>query len=462
MNIEPQLFVPRPWQPPMIDHIAEHRRCALFARMGAGKTGAVLTALSAVEALDEAPVLIIGPKRVARKTWPSETAKWTQTAHLDVSPIVGTLTERFQALGKDRAFYSINYEHIPWLVEHFGRNWPFKTIVADELTRLKGHRLKGGGRRAASLARVAHRYCDRFIGLTGTPSPNGLKDLWGQLWFIDQGQRLGRTHEAFRDRWFRPSLSGFGVDPFDFAQQQIQDAISDVCLTIDPADYIKVDSVIETDVPVYLPAKARRHYREMEQQMYTELEADFSVHEIEAVNAGVRTQKCLQLAGGAVYTDEFSKEFETLHTAKIEALESIIEEACGAPVLVSYQFRHELHRILKHFPQARYFDDDPQTEDAWNRGEIPIMVSHPASAGHGSNLQYGGNILVDFGSGWDAEGDDQIIERIGPMRQMQSGLNRPVYRYRLMAENTVDYLVKQRRDTKRSVQSILLEALKRR
>lgn len=466
MNPPPVKWQAREWQPAMIDHIAEHRRCALLARMGSGKTSCVLKALSAIEMLDEAPALIIAPKRVARNTWPNETKRFTDFAHLTVVPIIGTQTERFQAIAKPSPFYSINYENLPWLQKHHGRNWPYRTIIADESTRLKGHRVIKGGQRSAALAKVAHAYSNRFIALTGTPSPNGLIDLWGQMWFVDKGKRLGLTFTAFKERWFRPAHNGFGVEPFEFAQEQIQNLIRDVCLTIDPADYMPLTPIIETDIMIQLPDKARVEYRKMERQMFIELEHLGNLHEVEAVNAASKTQKCLQIASGSLYLgdadDPGAREWAEIHDVKLQALESIVEEACGMPVLVAYQFRSDLARILRHFPQARYFDDKPETEDAWNRGEIPILVAHPDSAGHGSNLQHGGNILVDFSSGWNLESDDQIIERIGPMRQFQSGLDRPVYRYRLIAEDTVDEMVKLRRESKRSVQEILLEAMKRR
>lgn len=459
-------WVARPWQPQMLEHIAEHRRCALFCKMGGGKTSSVLIGLNMIDTLEEAPALIIAPKRVARNTWPKEVEAWNETAHLRVEPIIGTLTERFQALARPAQFYTINYEQLPWLQRHFGSKWPFKTIIADESTRLKGHRLINGGSRTTALAKVAHRYENRFIELTGTPAPNGLKDLWGQLWFLDRGQRLGTSFEAFSQRWFRPSQSGYGLTPLPFAQKEIQERIGDICLTVDPADYIKLAPVIETEIPIYLPEKARALYRKMEKEMFLELERSGALHEIEAINAASRTNKCLQIANGFAYlgdaTDPGPRDWIDIHDAKLQALESIVEEACGAPVLVAYQFKQDLAAILKAFPQCRYFDDSRETEDAWNRGEIPMMAAHPASAGHGSNLQHGGNILVDYSSGWDLEHDDQIIERIGPMRQYQSGLDRPVYRYRLIAEDTVDGLVKERRTSKRSVQSILLEACKRR
>lgn len=453
-------YVPRVWQPQISEHIYDNPRCGVFAKMGSGKTSATSIAFMAAEQLDMGPVLVLGPKRVAKNTWPKEFTKWSDLSHLTITPIMGTETQRFQALAKDTQFYTINYEMLPWLVKHLGSRWPFRTVIADESTKLKSFRLSQGSQRAGALGKVAHRYVDRFVALTGTPSPNGLKDLWGQMWFIDEGKRLGRTFEGFKERWFQRAHSGFGIDPLPFAQEQIQDAIRDVCITVDPADYMSLDKVIEADVVVELPAKARKQYVDMERQMFLELETVLGTAEVEAVNAASRTLKCLQIANGALYTD-LEGNYTELHDAKLQALESIYEEACGTPILVSYQFKSDLSRILRAFPKARYFDDSAETEDAWNKGKIPMLIAHPDSAGHGSNLQYGGNILADYSSGWNLESDDQIIERIGPMRQFQSGLDRPVYRYRIMADNTVDFLVKKRRESKRTVQDILLEAMKR-
>lgn len=464
-----QVFVPRPWQPPMISHIHEHPRCGLFAAMGSGKTGAVLTALSDRLALmDEAPGLIIAPRRVALDTWPGEAERWSNLAGVEVTPIIGTATERFQALSRKTLWYSINYDNLPWLYEHFGKkNWPFRTIVADESTRLKGHRgnlthgIKGG-KRTGALARVAWLpQVERFIELTGTPAPNGLKDLWGQLWFLDQGHRLGRSFSDFQQRWFQRSFDGHSIDPLPFAQDQIQAKIKDICLTIDPRDYIDIRYPVENDVVVELPDRAMDIYRDMQRKMFVELAADMGSHEIEAVHAAARTNKCLQIAAGSIYHDKEGN-FVELHNAKLEALESIREEANGMPLLISYIYQSDLERMKKHFPQLKHIDEvDCSDGGDWNMGRVPMMAAHPASAGHGLNLQWGSNILVDFTSGWDLEYDDQIIERIGPVRQYQAGLDREVHRYRIMARGTVDYLVKDRRRTKRTVQQILLDAMKR-
>jgi SNF2 family DNA or RNA helicase len=449
-------FVPRPWQPAMMDHIAEHPRCAVFAAPGSGKTGATLHALKGIQLLDEGPGLILGPKRVARTVWGKEAGKWDELG-LTIATIKGTAVERARCLKRKADFFVLNYEQIPWLVEHLGDDWPFRTIVADESTRLKGFRLRQGGQRTRALGKVAWRTdIARFVELTGTPAPNGLKDLWGQLWYLDKGERLGRTYDAFISRWFRPTWDGFGVEPFEHSQKQIQERIADICITIDPSDYMSIERPIERVIPVELPAKAREQYQQMERAMFLELE---DAIEVEAVHAAARTSKCLQIASGFVYHDGETG-FSELHSAKLEALESIIEEAGGMPILVSYQFQQELAMMRRHFPKLVTLDDISIEDFA--TGRYPILAGHPASMGHGvDGLQDGTNILVDFSSGWNLEYDDQIIERIGPMRQFQSGHKRPVYRYRLEAVDTVDELVSERRKSKASVQQILLNAMNR-
>jgi SNF2 family DNA or RNA helicase len=446
----------------MIDHIIEHDRCNLFAALGSGKTGSVLNALPALELFDEGPGLILAPKRVARDTWPKEVEKWSNLAGTEIISILGTPTQRFQALAKSAQWHTINYDNLPWLYEHMGqKNWRFRTIVSDECTRLRGHREKGqGGKRTNALAKVAHLpQVKRYIGLTGTPCPNGLHQLWGPMWFVDGGERLGRNFTAFKNRWFKPSEDGYGTVPFEHSQAQIETLIADVCLTVDPRDWVDIAEPIESDVVVYLPDRVMDQYREMEKRMFLELEHDFGTHEVEAVNAAARTNKCLQIASGFVY-HEGGDGFTELHSAKLEALESILEEANGMPLLVSANFVQEQKIIRRHFPKAVGIDD--VTPEEFATGRYPMMVCHPASAGHGiDGLQDATNILVDYSSGWDLEYDDQIMGRIAPIRQYQSGHDRPVHRYRIMAHGTADYLVSRRRKTKMTVQQTLLEAMKR-
>jgi len=449
-------FVPRPYQRRIVDHVLEHPRCAVWAGMGLGKTSATLAALDTLQLLDDAPALVVAPLRVAQSTWPDEAAKWAEFAHLEVVPVVGTAAQRAAALSRPAAIYTTNYEQLPWLVEHFGERWPFRTVVADESTRLKGFRTRQGGQRARALGAIAHERIERFIELTGTPSPNGLQDLWGQAWFLDRGERLGRSFAAFASRWFRPSYSGFGIEPLAHAQAEIEERLRDLCLSLDARDWFDLREPIVNVLRVELPPKARRLYEAMEREMFLEL-GDGA--QVEAFDAASRTIKCLQLANGAIYTDEAGAWTE-VHDAKLAALESVINEAAGAPVLVAYHFKSDLARLLRAFPRGRHLDQDPQTIRDWNAGRIPVLFAHPASAGHGLNLQDGGNILAVLGHWWDLEQYQQIVERIGPTRQAQAGHDRPVYIHQIVAADTIDELVVARRETKRAVQDLLLGAMR--
>jgi SNF2 family DNA or RNA helicase len=472
--IEAREFTPRPWQPSMIDHITTHDRAAVWAGMGLGKGVATLTALDQLAFTDDPfPALVLGPLRVARKVWSDEAAKWKHLRHISVSKVIGSIAQREAALKRDASIYTTNYENLPWLIEHLGDRWPFRTVVADESTKLKGYRIRQGTVRAHSLGTVAHKRVRRWINLTGTPSPNGLRDLWGQTWFLDQGQRLGRTFEGFESRWFaykrrRDALTRkVEIVPviMPTAQAEIQDRLRDICLSVDAKDWFDVREPIRRTIPIELPDKVRKLYRDMEREMFMAI----GEHGIEAVNAASKTIKCLQLANGAVYLDPAvgsddhprAREFIELHDRKIEALEDIVEEAAGMPVLVAYQFKSDLARLLRAFPKGRHLHTE-QDEDDFKAGRIPILFAHPKSAGHGiDGFQDVTNIIAFFGQWWDLELRQQMIERIGPVRQMQSGHERPVFVYDIVAEDTVDELVIARHESKRSVQDLLLESMKR-
>lgn len=453
----------RPYQHEIVDFVLANPRCNLFVPMGAGKTVSTLTAIDILTLIDDVlPVLVIAPLRVATSTWPDEVRKFPHLQHLTVAVVAGTPQERRAALRKRADIYCINYENLQWLDEELGDNWPFKMVVADECTKLKSFRLSQGSVRAKALAKHVHKRAKRYVGLTGTPAPNGLKDLWGFQWFVDKGIRLGRSFDAFKARWFQSLQVGSSrfatqLVPLPFAQEQIQDAVRDVCLTIDISRYFDIRDPIVNTVYVDLPPKARQLYRDMEKEMFLQL-GDI---EVEAFSAAAKTQKCLQLASGAIYTDE-SGHWEEVHDAKLDALESIIEEANGMPVLVAYHFKSDLARLLKRFPQGRHLDKNPQTITDWNKGKIPVMFAHPASAGHGLNLQDGGNILAFFSHDWSLELFQQIIERIGPTRQAQAGHNRPVFIHHIVAKDTLDEIVMARRDSKREVQDLLMEAMRAR
>ena len=473
-----QEFVHRPYGKLIENHILETPRCGIWAGMGMGKTVSTLNALDVLELVEPGPALVTAPLRVAEHTWPDEAKKWRHLRNLEVVPIIGDARARKRALAKvggDSAnVFTINYENLPWLEEtlkDMRMPWPFPKVVSDESTKLKGWRgsqqrnkqgtefVRGAGAlRSRVLARIAFAHAAHFIELTGTPSPNGLIDLWGQAWFLDQGARLGRTFDAFKQRWFRPKRDGFGIEPLPHAQDEIQARMRDLCLSLDPRDWFDLHEPVRNVIHVHLPAKARALYDDMERKMFAEIAG----HPIEAFSAAAKSMKCLQLANGAAYVDENAEAWVEVHDAKLQALESIVEEAAGMPVLVGYQFRSDLARLQKAFPDGIHLGTSEGLRDA-KRGKGRVWFGHPASMGHGvDGLQEHTNIAAFFGTGWNLELHLQFIERIGATRQMQAGKDRPVFLHYLVARDTVDELALARMETKREVQDLLLEACKRR
>ena len=453
-------FVPRPFQSIIIDHGQSNNRCNVWADMGLGKTVAALTLLDNLSLVEDCyPALVIAPLRVARGVWPAEQRKWDHLKGLRISPVIGSEQDRKLALRAAADIYTINYENLQWLIMqrlNRGAAWPFRTVIADESSKLKGFRLRSGGVRAAALARVAHHAkLSRWINLTGTPAPNGLSDLWGQQWFVDAGAALGRSYTSFVERWFRPSFNGYGIEPLPFAEQQIHDALKPTTVTIKAGDWFDLEAPIKNKIYVDLPKAARKAYNEMEAQMYMELEGI----SFEAFSAAARTMKCLQLANGAVYSDKTNTSWTEAHKVKLEALDDIIEEAAGANILVAYNFVSDLARLKTRYKHGLHLRTDKDI-DRWNDGKVRLAFAHPKSAGHGLNLQYGGNILVFFGLDWNLEEHDQIIERIGPVRQLQAGLDRPVYLHYILARHTLDDAIMERLSTKRVVQDILKAAMR--
>lgn len=450
----------RPYQEDIVDFVIANPRSNLFSPMGSGKSLAVLTAINTLSVLEDIfPVLVVAPLRVARATWPDEIAKWPHLKHLTVSVITGNVQQRWKALDTDADIVCINYDNLEWLATACGDRWPFKMIVADEATRLKGFRTRQGTKRAKALARYAHA-TPRYVGLTGTPAANGVQDLWALTWFVDKGQRLGLTFKAFTDRWFQSiaTTAGFTIiKPLAHAQREIEDKLKDVCLSIDLSKFLDVREPVINNINVDLPKAAQKIYRDMEREMFAELRKD---KDLTAFNAAAKTMKLLQIANGAAYYDETGA-WEEIHQAKLDALESIIEEANGAPVLVAYHFKSDLARLQKRFRSGRVLDADPKTIRDWNAGKIPVLFAHPASAGHGLNLQDGGNILAFFSLNWNLEERLQIIERIGPARQAQAGHDRPVFIHNILAKGTIDELVLARVEGKREIVDLIMEATRR-
>lgn len=415
------------------------KRCNLYMPMGFGKTATALTYIA--EADLDAPWLVLGPLRVARKTWSDEVQEWDHLRHLKVATITGAAGERAEALRQRAHLHTLNYENAPWLLEQLPADrWPFKGVIADESLRLKSFRSSQGGVRAAALAQIAHR-CERWVNLCGHPISAGLMDLWGPQWFVDEGAALGDSYSQFLNRWFYKE-AGKGdrrfarMLPFRHSQAEIEALMKPTTLAMRVEDYFQLDEPIVFDVRAEMPPEAKREYRRMARELYAKLRDGTIVNAFAAAGKSI---KLLQLASGAVYTDD-GKSWGVMHDEKIEALQSIVNETGGEPLLVSYEFRHELARILKAFPQARELRTKKDEND-WNKGLIPMLVTHPQSAGHGLSLQHGGHILVYFGHTWQQEASAQILERIGPMRQMQSGYKRPVIVYRIITSDTADEAV---------------------
>ena len=466
-------YTPRAFAPLASTLFSDHPRCALWAKPGMGKTVLTLSHLEILHNVmgEDAPSLVLAPLRVARDGWANESAKWEHLKGFDVVPITGTPEQRKAALRKPAPVYATNYEQLPWLVEHFsapGRSWPFRTVVADESTKLKGFRLRQGSVRAQAIASVAHSKAKRWINLTGTPSPNGLKDLWGQTWFLDEGERLGRSYAAFEARWFAykrvvDAISHKpGIVPViqPYASEQIHERLADICLTLDPKDWFDLQDPIVNVIEVDLPVSARMKYKELEKELF----AQFDGQDVEVFNAAGLTNKCLQMANGAVYLDPErygAGAWVECHTEKLDALGELAEETGDDPILVAYQFKSDLARLLRQFPDALDLSRDDHMAAA-KRGEGKLWLGHPASMGHGvDGLQAHCNRIVFFAQDWNLEYHDQILERIGPMRQYQEGKTCGVFIDYIVARNTIDEVVIARRAGKASVQQVLMDYMKR-
>jgi SNF2 family DNA or RNA helicase len=443
----------------MRDWILDHNRCNIWASPGTGKTGATLTAFDILKVLGSKffPVLVIAPKKVAQHVWPREQAKWQQFSDLRVVTLAGheTAAQRLEHLRRRADIYVVNYDLIQWLVTYLDEKkieWPFKAVIADESTKLKNFRLRNGGKRATALARI-QKHVGRWVNLTGTPSPNGLLDLWGQCWFLDRGERLGRTYGEFKKRYFDEDPYSQAITPRPGASEQIAAKIADITLSIEAKDYFDLPPLIVNHIAVDMSDEAMAMYRQMERDMFLQ----FGNKIAEAPNAAVMTMKCLQMASGAVYTEE--GKYEEFDDSKLDALESIVAEA-GAAVLVAYQWKFDVARIKRRFPGAVDIRT-PDQIDAWNDGRIQLGLIHPASAGHGIDLAKGGNILVFYSLFWSLENYLQVIERLGPTRQAQHGLDRPVFLHHLVAQNTMDEDVVARLTSKRTVQDMLISRMKR-
>lgn len=396
-------------------------------------------------------VLVVAPLRVAEDTWTKESAKWDHLQGLRVVRVLGSQAQRICALETDADIYCINRENIPWLVKYYGTDWPFDGVVLDELSSFKSPSSK----RFKAMRKV-RPLIKHIVGLTGTPSPNGLIDLWAQIYLLDQGKRLGRTLTEYRNRYFNPGRrNGYVVYdwvPKDGAEDEIYRRISDICISMKACDYLKLPERVDVVRTVKLDDEAQTAYTEMEKEAVLELGPNEIV---DAGTAAVVSDKLLQIANGAVY-DENGKT-HIIHESKLDTLEDVIEAVNGRPVLVFYAYQHDLERIMQRFPQARKLEGSAEI-DAWNRGEIPILLAHPAGAGHGLNLQAGGNHIVWFGLTWSLELYQQANARI--YRQGVKGERVTITH--LVTEGTIDEDVMRVLDGKATRQDALLEAVKAR
>lgn len=443
-------FTPYPHQQAGIDWIVRHPAAGLFWGMGTGKTVTTLTAMDLLlhDYLEDGPVLIIAPKRVAENTWSKETAKWEHLHHLRVSKVIGTLKERREALARQADLYVINRENVVWLTDEVGRDWPFPIVVIDELSSFKSAQAK----RWKALRRVRGRI-RRIVGLTGTPRPNGLEDLYPELYLLDQGKRLGRTLSAFRSRYLVPEkMNGhivYSYRPREGAEAEVYESISDICMSIKKDDVLSLPGQIYEDVELDAPPALLKKYKQFERDKV--LECLDSEGEIMAGTEAALTNKLLQFANGAIY--DLDGNVHEIHDVKLDALEEMLEEAGGDNVLVLYAYKHDADRIKKRIACRPL--DTPDDIDAWNRGEVPVALAHPASIGHGLNLQEGGHIIIWFGLPWSLELYQQANER----------LNRPGQKhicrvYHLILKGTHDARVLKSLQNKEEGQAAAIEALK--
>ena len=443
------------YQHTAVQHIIEHPYGALLMEMGLGKSISTLTAIKKLmdEYLEVSKVLVIAPKRVAESTWSDEIAKWEHLKGLTVSKILGTEKQRKTALKASADIYVINRENVVWLVSHLQGYWPFDMVVIDELSSFKSS--KSARFRALRLVRPK---TNRVIGLTGTPAPNGLIDLWSQLYLLDLGERLGKTITSYRSKYFRPGRSN-GQIVFDYklnngSEEAIYKQISDICISMKAEDYLQLPERIDRTVEVHLPEKMMNQYLEFEKEQVLALENEDG--DISAVNAAALSNKLLQFSNGAVYDSE--RNVHDVHTEKLEALEEIVEAANGQSVLVFFSFRHDVYRILRKL--RTYHPKEiggPEDIKAWNEGSIPILLAHPAGAGHGLNLQAGGHIVVWFGLPWSSELYLQANARL-----YRQGQEKPVIIHHLITKGTMDEDVMKALAGKIDKQEALMQAVKAR
>ncbi len=450
-------FKPHGYQAYCISKVIEIKKIGLFLDMGLGKTVMTLTAIRELKynRFQVKKVLVVAPKKVAEGTWTREKEKWDHTRLLRVSPVLGSLAKRIRALNTPADIYVINRENVCWLVDYYRNSWPFDMVVIDESSSFKSHKAK----RFKSLASVQPRI-NRIVELTGTPSPNGLEDLWAQVYLLDGGERLGRRYTQFRERYFDPGDRGqnviYNYKAKPGTEESILQKISDICISMKAEDYLQLPDVTYHEIPVELDTKAAKAYRDLEKKMVLELPGDGE--DISAASAAALSNKLLQLGNGALYDE--GRNVHEIHSCKIEAFLELIESLQGKPVLVFYNFQHDRTRLWEALKETKMRVRElkaTQDEDDWNAGQIDILLTHPASSAYGLNLQQGGNHVIWFGLTWNYELYAQANKRLH-----RQGQTERVIIHHLVCTDTRDEDVMRALGKKDGVQNWVMESLKAR
>lgn len=449
------IFNPHGYQQHCIDRIIEIKKLGLFLDMGLGKTVTTLTAVKDLKynRFQVRKVLVIAPKKVAEGTWTKEKDKWDHTKMLRVSPVLGSQAKRIRALNTPADLYIINRENVCWLVDYYRNSWPFDMVIVDESSSFKSHSAK----RFKALASVSPRI-ERLVELTGTPSPNGLDDLWAQVFLLDGGERLGKKYTQFRERYFDPGDRGrdviYNYKPKQGSEGSILEKISDICISMKAEDYLQLPDLTYHEIPVVLDQKSEKAYRELEYKMVLELPEE----EISVTSAAALSNKLLQMANGAIYDEDHN--VHEIHNCKIEAFMELIESLQGKPALVFYNFQHDRTRILKALAKTGLRVRELKTtqdEDDWNSRKIDVLLTHPASSAYGLNLQQGGNHVIWFGLTWNYELYTQANKRLH-----RQGQEEKVIIHHLVCSGTRDEDVMQALERKDDVQNWVMESLKAR
>ena len=442
-------YEPHNYQQFATDFILEHPISCLMLDMGLGKTVITLTALwqLALDSFDVSRILVIAPKRVAEDTWPKELSKWEHLSGLDATLVMGTQAEREAALRQQTFLYIINRENVSWLVAN--HPWDFDMVVIDELSSFKSNQAQ----RFKAMKKV-RPLVSRIVGLTGTPAPNSLLDLWPEMYLMDMGQRLGRFIGGFRERFFTPDKRNreiiYSYKPREGAEEAIYGLISDICISMKAVDYLDMPELIMNRVEVSMDSRERKIYDDFQRDMVVNLQGE----ELDAVNAAALSGKLLQMANGAVYGE--NRKVLHIHDRKLDTLEDLMEAANGKPLLVAYWYEHDLQRIKARFKNARCIDTTQDIDD-WNAGKIPLALIHPASAGHGLNLQDGGCTIVWFGLTWSLELYQQLNARL-----WRQGQKHTVVIHHIVTKDTHDEDVLRALDKKDTRQSALIDAVRAR